>query len=354
MPSHLGSFFSWVPPPLTGLAGQALSTATRVLHELGIPVALHKSEGPAKLLEFLGILIDTHSFQLRLPAEKLAHLQELCREWDLKSRCRRRDLESFLGHLSHAATVVRQGRTFLRELFSLLAQARRAHFFIRLNTRAHAEILWWRIFLEGWNGSSFFPTATPSTTVTSDASGSFGCGAFSLPHGWFQVEWPQSWQSTHITVKEFAPVVVAAAVWGLHWRESHILFRSDNMAVVEILRKRTSSDPQVMHLLRCFVFYAAVYHFTFTAEHIAGVHNTAADAISRNNITLFCSLVPQVRRTIIPQAVLELLVNQKPDWGSPTWTALFAASLPRESRRPPGLSTVQAGAGIPPFVAGLA
>ena len=342
---HYLDDFLFLGPPLTAVTEQALTSATRVLHELGIPVALHKLEGPAKLLEFLGVLIDTHSFQLRLPAAKLGHLQTLCKEWAAKSCCRRRDLESFLGHLCHAATVVRQGRTFLRELFSLLTQARKAHFFIRLNARARADILWWRIFLQHWNGSSFFPTSTPSITITSDASGSFGCGAFCSAHGWFQIQWPQTWQSAHITVKELVPVVVAAALWGPHWRGKHVLFRVDNMAVVGILQKRTSPDPHVMHLLRCFILYTAVYHFTYIMEHIAGNVNTAADAISRNNIPLFCSLIPQVQQIPVPQAITKLLINQKPDWGSPTWTALFTASLTGEFRTPPEQSTRQAGAG---------
>ena len=33
------------------------------------------------------------------------------------------------------------------------------------------------------------------------------------------------------------------------------------MAVVEVLHSRTASDPLLMHLLRCLVFYAAVHHF---------------------------------------------------------------------------------------------
>lgn len=149
-------------------------------------------------------------------------------------------------------------------------------------------------------------------------------------------------------------MVVAAAVWGPHWQKARVLFRSDNMAVVELLRKRTSADPLIMHLLRCFIFYAAVYHFTFMAEHIAGIYNTAADAISRNNLTLFSSLVPQVQQTPVPQAVLQLLVDQRPDWGSSTWTTLFATSLPREFRTPPGPSTAPVGDDISPFVENLA
>jgi len=267
-------------------------------------------------------------------------------------RCQyiKRDLESFLGHLCHAATVVHQGRTFLWELFSLLTQAQKSNYFVRLNTRVRTDILWWHTFLQHWNGSSFFPTTVPSISITSDASGSFGCGVFSHPFGWFQIQWPQSWHSTQITIKELVPVVVAAALWGPSWRQSHVLFRSDNMAVVDLLRKRTSPVPHVMHLLRCFIFYAALFHFTFTAEHVPGTHNTAADAISRDNISLFSSLVPQIQQTPIPSAILELLVYQLPDWGSASWTTLFVASLTGPSRTPLGPSTSQAGAGTVNFV----
>jgi len=73
---------------------------------------------------------------------------------------------------------------------------------------------------------------------------------------------------------------------GPSWQWSHVLFRSDNMAVVDLLRKHTSPDLHVMHLLRSFMFYAALLHFTFTAEHVPGTHNTVADASSRDNISL--------------------------------------------------------------------
>ena len=39
-----------------------------------------------------------------------------------KHACIQRDLESFLGHLSHAATVTPQGRVFLHQLFPILSR----------------------------------------------------------------------------------------------------------------------------------------------------------------------------------------------------------------------------------------
>ena len=46
-------------------AGQAVATAQVVFAEAGIPVAEHKTEGPATSVTFLGILVDTVQFQLR-------------------------------------------------------------------------------------------------------------------------------------------------------------------------------------------------------------------------------------------------------------------------------------------------
>ena len=256
------------------------------------------------------------------------------RQWAGRRTCTRKELESLVGHLSHAATVITQGRTFLRQLFALLSLDRANYHTIRLNSGAKADLLWWRTFLQHWNGLSFFPAPHPSIEIISDASGGYGCGAFSLVHGWFQIEWPDSWHTITITAKELVPIVVAAALWGKHWGRACVCFTCDNMAVVSILKSRSSRDPLLTHLLRCLAFYAALHHFHFTAEHIPGVLNTAADAISRNNSALFSSLHPQIPRVAVPLSILELLVIRIPDWGSNDWTLRFKRSLARESHKP--------------------
>ena len=118
------------------------------------------------------------------------------------------------------------------------------------------------------------------------------------------------------------------------------------MAVVDLLKCHTSKDQLLMHLLRCLAFYAAFYWFEFVAEHVAGVENTAADAISRNNIPLFVPLCPQTPQVTVPQAVVDLLVIRRPDWGSHDWKKLFAHSLTGGSRRQPGQSISQGGDNI--------
>ena len=149
----------------------------------------------------------------------------------------------------------------------------------------------------------------------SDASGSFGCGA-QCPQltSWFQLQWPTVWSDSGISEKELVPIVIAAALWGRHWAGAHVCFHSDNEAVVTIIQKRHAKHQAFTQLLRCLFFYASVFHFHFSSHPIPGIHNVVADAISRNNLSLLSSLLPQATRITIPPAVAEFLLLT-PDWG---------------------------------------
>ena len=149
---HYLDDFLLLGAPGSEQAQNAMDIVLRLFDTVGILIASHKTEGPATSLSFLGILIDTQAFELRLPAEKLSRLQETLPAWADKKSCTRRELESLLGHLSHAESVISQGRTFLRQLFPLLSLDRASHHYIRLNAGARADLTWWRVFLQDWNG----------------------------------------------------------------------------------------------------------------------------------------------------------------------------------------------------------
>ncbi len=105
--------------------GAKLSVVLNHMARLSVPVATHKTEGPSTCISFLGILIDTDKMELRLPMGKVQRFRQVIQEWCGKTSCTSKDLESFLGHLSHAASVIRPGHTFLRQLFCLLSVTRR-------------------------------------------------------------------------------------------------------------------------------------------------------------------------------------------------------------------------------------
>jgi hypothetical protein len=146
---YLDDFLIMGPPHSKECEG-ALRTSLVLCETLGLPIASHKVEGPATSLAFLGILIDSEAGVLRLPADKLARLQDIIRQWQGKRASTKRDLLSLIGHLSHACRVVKSGRTFLRRMIDLSATPKELHHWVRLNKGFQSDLNWWAAFLEGF------------------------------------------------------------------------------------------------------------------------------------------------------------------------------------------------------------
>ena len=122
-----------------------------------VPLATHKTDGLTCIIVFLGIVIDTVAGVLCLPEDKLQRLQELLRTWGDHHSCTRNDLESLVGHLNHAAKVVRSRRAFFRRMLDLLHNTsghRGPRDPIRLNTGFRSDLAWWGEFAAPWNGIS--------------------------------------------------------------------------------------------------------------------------------------------------------------------------------------------------------
>ena len=275
-----------------------------------------------------------------MPEEKLSRLKGMISKWKGRKSCRKRELLSLIGQLQHACRMVRAGRTFLRRMIDLSTVVVELHHHIRLNKGFQSNLQWWDLFLEGWNGVSMFASLARSSTamvLTSDASGSWGCGAFESSGKWFQIPWRGSLEGVHITVKELLPVAVACALWGSHWRGMTVCCRCDNAAVVAILRSGTSRHFLVMHLLRCLFFFVAYYQIYLDPVHLPGSCNEAADSLSRNNIPRFLQLVPtaQPLPTPLPAGLFEALVLKTPDWTSDAWMTVLRSTLPKDWQVPP-------------------
>ena len=159
------------------------------------------------------------ALEICLPAEKLERLRVELGKWRGEKACRKRDLLSLIGVLSHACKAVRAGRSFLRRLIDLSTVAKHLDHFIRFSRDARSDVEWWYQFSTLWNGVSMMRSvgASPiSVTLTSDAFGSWGCGAFYGPH-WFMLQWSESYLDCHISAKELVPIVIAAVIWGKDW-----------------------------------------------------------------------------------------------------------------------------------------
>ena len=110
---HYVDDFITIGPPATPKCAAALDIMLALSDLLGIPLATNKIEGLACIIIFLGITLDTLQMELRLPEEKYKGSScSLHEEWSPKQWCRKRELESLIGQLHHANTVVKPGRVF--------------------------------------------------------------------------------------------------------------------------------------------------------------------------------------------------------------------------------------------------
>lgn len=267
-----------------------------LLQRLHIPTADEKQEGPATIIVFLGILLNKEQLEARLPSDKLTQIKAELVAWLTKKTCTKRELQSLIGLLSFAAKVVPPGRTFLRRMIDISTSVPFSDDTITLTDDFTKDMQWWHLFIDDWNGKSFFmyPKWITSTTLKlfTDSSGTIGYGAY-FDKKWLQGRWSEDQINNSIQWKELFPIVLASATWGHLWTKKCISFVCDNEAVATVVCSGTSKCPKIMQLLRQLFLCAAKFNFSATAQHTPGKLNVIADALSHFNMQVFRLAAPE-------------------------------------------------------------
>ena len=324
--------FLLVGPPASNQCDRNLKEVKSTCDWLGIPLAIEKVAGPTTTLTFLGITLDTVQMEARLPPEKLDRARKTIALWLSKKKATKRAILSLVGTLQHATKIVRPGRTFLRRMYMTASKVRELHYFVHLSKEFRSDLSWWHVFLDNWNGLSLmrYMKATPRHhySIQTDASGTWGCGAYFQGH-WLQWKWPAQWVPVNIMAKELAPIVLSCCVWGPRLAKHSVLFECDNSSVVAALANGTAKDNVAMHLLRVLWFFIAHYDIELIPKHIPGVVNRTADHLSRHNMQCFFSLNPQASAasTPVPPSLQALLAIPGLDWTSSSFTQLFNTTI---------------------------
>ena len=275
----------------TGELASQMETAKKAFNWLGVPLASEKIEGPTTKITYLGIEIDSVTFTIRLPPDKLSNLVADLQYWYRRNSCTKLELLSIIGKLSFAAKVVKPGRLFLRRLINLSTTVDKLHHHIHLNKEAKLDIKWWFDFLQPWNGVSIIQSQISNAQelqLFTDASNS-GFGAV-YGNQWFSSPWPEKFKSYHINIKELFAIIAAVFTWGLQWKDRQILLYSDNMTVCDMWLSTSSKDTTAMFYMRHLFLFAANHNFNLLIKHIPGRHNTLADLLSRLQVQQFLQL----------------------------------------------------------------
>lgn len=288
----------------------AKRTALETFATLGIPLSANKlavDGTPRTAIKFVGILIDTDAMQLRLDPERLREIRTLIGEWLARTHCTVKELQKLIGKLSYASKMVHAARSFTRRLIDALRSATRAgQDTLRITPAFTADLQWWHRFAAAWNGVGMFYdeewVSAASLHMHTDASG-LGYGAV------FDRDWMcERWSSDHLHIAartgalsvswlEMYALLSACTTFAGRLKQKRIIFHCDNAAVVDILHAGVCRDADIMDLVRALLFVASTHNFAFRVAHVPGVDNTAADLLSRMQVSRFRTLHPNCNPT---------------------------------------------------------
>ena len=111
--AHYINDFVTIASPATTECSDNARTMHEVCERVGFAVEPEKDECPATIL---GIELDSMALEVCLPQAKLVPPKAALQTWRGRKACRKWELLSLIGSLSHACKAVRAGRSLLIDL----------------------------------------------------------------------------------------------------------------------------------------------------------------------------------------------------------------------------------------------
>ena len=261
--------------------------------DLGLAESSSKASPPSKQMVYLGVHFDTEKMEMSVPAEKLSELKAEIDKWARKTTITKKELQGLLGRLFWIAKVVRFSRIFMGRLLAQLRKmsGQKDHEKVKLEDQSRKDLLWWSKFLRFFNGISMIineeaiPLSleqlldTPEKVCAGDATPS-GIGAWHSGEYWSQLV-PDHLRSFPIHILEFWAVIVSCKLWGDQWTGKVIQIFTDNDPVADVIIKEKPKDPEMLSLLREFIYIVCEKKFIPVLRKISSGDNILADHISR-------------------------------------------------------------------------
>lgn len=265
---------------------ETVATVKALWAMLGWPlnaVKYAKEGEPAFVKEFLGIEIDMTNGTARMSKERIEELRAKIQKYldDGKSMSHKR-VRSLAGELSFVASVVPFGRVFTRSLH----KAYKAGEDGVPRFEVLQDLRWWHEALGIFNGLASFrqQAVLPSFHVATDASRA-GWGVVSpLTQEMACGKWVQEeLEDAKVHHWEAATIVLASELHGEQSAGGLLVVHTDSAASHAVYHGQRARDPQMLNLLRVSTLMQMRMGFRLVTEHIAGVDNVLADALSRRH-----------------------------------------------------------------------
>ena len=239
---------------------------------------------PTQSLDFLGLMIDTRSMIISLPAEKLKKIRAEARKMAQSMSVLARDLARLLGKMNATSSVLPVAPLFCRHLQRNLSQAlndsaQSYETQVALSPESREELVWWDTHMKNWNGKTLLRREI-ALTIDSDASLT----------GWGAVcqdqrtggPWSSEERQMHINCLELLAATLAIQTFAKNRTGLSVLLRIDNTTAVAYINNLGGTvSKDLLELAKNLWMWCLERNIHITAQHLPGILNEVADTESR-------------------------------------------------------------------------
>ena len=268
---------------------------------LGIPTQDKKCNPPTQSLRYLGYILHTVRRMLSIPKDRLdkykASFKMLRSAFLTKSTVQIKTLQKVVGQFRSIQVVYPYIVPFLRSLEAVTSRAPNNRDRVRITHQMMKDIDLIEEAVDdlAQNEMPFSWLLHPKdsnfdVTVYTDASTKIGVGGYIHTEDgkYFQCTWEQTIlrkfpEKPDIMYYELLGVVLAARLYGHEWTGNVVHFYCDNWAVCACVARKCACFKRrdLNDLLRVLCKIAISKRFFFWIDHIPGLKNVTADALSR-------------------------------------------------------------------------
>ena len=274
--------------------------------QLGVPVALDKTEWATQRIVFLGILLDGVNFRMVIPEDKRVHAVNLIKMMLSKKKATIKEMEHLAGLLNFLNRAIYPGRAFTRRMYAKFAvqsvKLRKYHH-VNLDQEFKSDCKVWEQFLDNHQDVTiarlFIDVFQPKETAVklqmySDASvnENLGLGCI-FNKSWLFMQWEPDFIKTHnpsIQFLELYALCIGVFTWANRLRNRRFILFTDNISSRDMINGTTSGCKFCMTLIRKLTLKSLECNFRVFAEHVEGKKNSLSDSLSRMNTTKFKEL----------------------------------------------------------------
>ena len=321
---YIDDFLSVHPPWLSKTqVNEQRASIMRTIRDFGIRLMDDKCEGPETTMDFLGVSVSTTNGCVSVGDKKVQKLRTLIEDFVLNHQhdgvVSRIELSKLVGKLQFYAPYVKGAQACLATCYKardsfcdptvhrrhLKGQWRR-DVLVNFDSKAAAALTKYAELLLVGNGKRFYCfgegslfwgdpsrdsdeyldrrgfTTDGANVMTSDAAGNGG--------GYWDTEvreqfrFPPEWCAPHKSsnFREFYTIVKAVKDQAHRLRGKRLLFRTDNIVSMFIVRKEASNNSDLNQLMTDLSDVCREWEIDLAIRHISGIKNHLADRLSRH------------------------------------------------------------------------